>query len=51
MELLKGHCYGDFAVCWLKQLKYLTKNLLINMKSLLEHRVENMKWFLPGRTN
>ena len=29
---LKGHCRGDFAVCLLKLLKYLTKNLFSNMK-------------------
>ena len=32
---LKRHCYGDFAVCWPKQLKYLTKNPFFNVKALL----------------
>ena len=36
--LLKGNCYGDFAVCWTKLVNYLTKNLLYNMNLLLEHR-------------
>ena len=40
-----------FAVCWSRLLKYLTKNLFSNMKSLLEHREENMKWFLRARVN
>ena len=29
---LKGHCHGDFAVCWSKLLKYLTKNVFSDMK-------------------
>ena len=37
---LKGHCHGDFAVCMPKLLKYLTKNLFFNLKSLLEHQEE-----------
>ena len=48
---LKGHCHGDFAVFWSKLLKHLTKNLLANMKLFLEHREENLKRFLQGRTN
>ena len=34
--ILKGHCHGDFSVCWTKQFKYLTKNPFLNVKSLLE---------------
>ena len=41
----KGHCHGDFAVFWFKELKYLTKNLSANMKSLLEHREEIIRDF------
>ena len=37
---LRGNRRGDFAVCWPKQLKYFTKNL---MKSLLEQREESLK--------
>ena len=40
---LKGHCHGDFAVCWSKLLKYLIKNLISNMKLSLEHREEHME--------
>ena len=34
---LKGHCYRDCAVRWLKVPKYLTQNLFSNMKLLLQH--------------
>ena len=37
---LNRHWHGDFAVCWPKQFKYFTKNL---MKSLLDHREESLK--------
>ena len=49
--MLKGHCHGDFAVFWSKLLKHLMKNLFANVKLLLEHREENLKGFLQGRTN
>ena len=48
---LKVHCHYNPAVFWSKLLKYLTKNLFSNMKLLLEHREENIKVFLLGRTN
>ena len=38
LALLKGHCRGDFAVFWSKQLKYLTKNFFPNMILLFEGR-------------
>ena len=33
--ILKGHCHGDFAVCWTKQLKYLTKKPLLEREIAL----------------
>ena len=48
--ILNGHCHGDFAVFWSKQLKYLTKNLFSNMKLFLEHWKENTKG-IPPRKN
>ena len=48
---MKGHCHDDFAVFWSKLLRYLTKNVFADMKLLLEHREENIKGFLQGRTN
>ena len=48
---LKGHCHGDFAVCWSKMLKCLTKNIFSNIKLLLEHREEDMKLFLCAKIN
>ena len=50
-ENLKGHCYGDFGVCWSKVLKYFTKKLYSDMKLLLEHREENMKRFFEAIQN
>ena len=47
----KGHYRGNFAVFWTKLLNYFTKNLLCNMKLLLQRREENIKVFLLGRTN
>ena len=47
--VLKGRCHGDFAVCWSKLLKSLSKNLFSNLKLLLEHRKENMKLFSPRK--
>ena len=41
----------DFVEFWSKLLKYFTKNLFCSMKLLLQHREENIKVFLPGRTN
>ena len=43
--MLNWHLHRDFAICWSKQLEYLTKNLSSNMKFLLdlEHREENVK--------
>ena len=43
---LKGYRHRDFAICWSKQLEYLTKNLSSNTKFLLdvEHREETVKW-------
>ena len=35
--MLNGPCHGDFAACWSKLLKYLTKNLFSNRKLLLQH--------------
>ena len=32
---LKGRCHGDFGVCWPKQLKYLTKNLVFKREITL----------------
>ena len=40
---LKGHCHGDFAACWSKLFKYLTKNLFSYLKLFLGHRKENVK--------
>ena len=51
MRHLKWRCHGDFAVVWSKLLKYLTKNLFCKMKLFLQHREENIKVFLLGRTN
>ena len=51
LELLKGHCHGDFAVFWSKLLKCLTKNLFAKIKLLLEHWEEDIKGFLQERTN
>ena len=48
---LKGLCHTDFAVFWSKLLRHLTKNVSANMKLLAEHRQENIKEFLQGRTN
>ena len=47
---LKGHCLDDFAVFWSKQLKYLTKNLLLT-EIALKTSGKNIKGFLQGRTN
>ena len=51
LKNLKGHCHGDFAVFWSKLLRHLTKNLFADVKLLLEHRKENIKGILQGRTN
>ena len=48
---LRGHCHGDFTVFLSKLFKVLTKNLFYDMKSVLKHRVENIKGFLLGRAN
>ena len=48
---LMGHCHGDFALFGSKLLKYLTENLFSNMKLVLEHREENIKGFIRGRTS
>ena len=50
-DLLKGGCHGDFAGCWPKRSRYLKNNPFFNLKSLLEDRQENMKWFLRERIN
>ena len=46
---LKAHCDGDFAVYWSKVLKYLTKNLFSNMKSLLQHRERRYETIFPSK--
>ena len=51
MQYLKGHCQDDLPVFWSKLLKCLTKNLFCKMKLLLQHREENIKAFLEGKTN
>ena len=50
-EEFKGLCHGNFAVFWSKLLKYLPKNLFCKMKLILQHREENIKDFLLGRTS
>ena len=48
---LKGHRHGDFAMFSSNWLKYLPKNLFLNMKFLLELREGNIKGFVRGRKN
>ena len=49
-EVLNGHCHDDFAISCLKLLKYLTKKPFSDMKLLLEHREENIR-FIRGKAN